>query len=96
MQKQDHVGIFTKMENVMNQVLWKAAGYSQNDLERPIIGIANSFSDMVAATPSCGMWPSRSNMASIVRAVRQLSSAPLPAATASPTDTTATTMSFPP
>ena len=48
MQKENHVGLFTKMENVMNQVLWKAAGYSQSDLERPIIGIANSFSDMVA------------------------------------------------
>lgn len=35
-------------ETIGNQVLWKAAGYSDEDISRPIIGIANSFSDMVA------------------------------------------------
>ncbi len=35
-------------ETIGNQVLWKAAGYSDDDMGRPIIGIANSFSDMVA------------------------------------------------
>jgi dihydroxy-acid dehydratase len=35
-------------ETVSNQVLWKATGYSDDDMSRPIIGIANSFSDMVA------------------------------------------------
>ena len=31
-----------------NQVMWKGAGYSDDDMARPIIGVANSFSDMVA------------------------------------------------
>ena len=31
-----------------NQVMWKGAGFSDDDMARPIIGIANSFSDMVA------------------------------------------------
>lgn len=35
-------------DTIGNQVLWKAAGYSDDDISRPIIGIANSFSDMVA------------------------------------------------
>lgn len=35
-------------ETIGNQVLWKASGYSDDDMGRPIIGIANSFSDMVA------------------------------------------------
>ena len=35
-------------ETVSNQVLWKATGYSDDDMARPVIGIANSFSDMVA------------------------------------------------
>ena len=37
-----------KPDTIGNQVLWKAAGYSDDDMSRPIIGIANSFSDMVA------------------------------------------------
>ena len=35
-------------DTIGNQVLWKATGYSDDDMSRPIIGIANSFSDMVA------------------------------------------------
>jgi dihydroxy-acid dehydratase len=35
-------------DTIGNQVLWKATGYSDEDMSRPIIGIANSFSDMVA------------------------------------------------
>ena len=35
-------------DTIGNQVLWKAAGYSDDDMSRPLIGIANSFSDMVA------------------------------------------------
>lgn len=34
-------------ETISSQVLWKGAGYSDDDISRPIIGIANSFSDMV-------------------------------------------------
>ncbi len=34
-------------ETIGNQVLWKGCGYSDEDMARPIIGIANSFSDMV-------------------------------------------------
>ncbi|GHT00438.1 dihydroxy-acid dehydratase [Synergistales bacterium] len=43
----NHVGIFLNQEFVANRVLWQASGYSNDDLKRPIIGIANSFSDMV-------------------------------------------------
>ena len=35
-------------DTIGNQVMWKGAGYSDDDMARPIIGIANSFSDMVA------------------------------------------------
>lgn len=35
------------IENISNQVIWKGCGYSDEDMSRPIIGIANSFSDMV-------------------------------------------------
>ena len=41
------IGRFLGPEYVANRVLWKACGYSGDDLGRPIIGIANSFSDMV-------------------------------------------------
>lgn len=41
------IGRFLGPEFVANRVLWKACGYSGDDLGRPIIGIANSFSDMV-------------------------------------------------
>ena len=34
-------------ETIGNQVLWKASGFSDDDMSRPIIGIADSFSDMV-------------------------------------------------
>ena len=37
----------TDPETIGNQVLWKGCGYSDDDMARPIIGIANSFSDMV-------------------------------------------------
>ncbi|MDR2946446.1 MAG: dihydroxy-acid dehydratase [Candidatus Adiutrix sp.] len=42
-----NIGRFLGPEYVANRVLWKACGYSGDDLKRPIIGIANSFSDMV-------------------------------------------------
>jgi dihydroxy-acid dehydratase len=35
------------IERISNQVIWKGCGYSDDDMARPIIGIANSFSDMV-------------------------------------------------
>lgn len=35
------------IERISNQVIWKGCGYSDDDMSRPIIGIANSFSDMV-------------------------------------------------
>lgn len=40
-------GHFNKDEMLTNKVLWKGCGYSDDDLDRPIIGIANSFNDMV-------------------------------------------------
>lgn len=43
----DGVGIFNTDEMLSNKVLWKAAGLSDADLDRPIIGIANSYNEMV-------------------------------------------------
>ena len=40
-------GQFNTDEMLTNKVLWKGCGYSDEDLDRPIIGIANSFNDMV-------------------------------------------------
>ncbi len=40
-------GQFNTDEMLTNKVLWKGCGYSDDDLDRPIIGIANSFNDMV-------------------------------------------------
>lgn len=37
----------SSMDRISNQVIWKGCGYSDEDLKRPIIGIANSFSEMV-------------------------------------------------
>ncbi len=42
-----HTGMFMGKDFIANQVLWKASGYTSDDISRPIIGIANSFSDMV-------------------------------------------------
>jgi len=40
-------GHFNDDSMLTNKVLWKGCGYSDDDLDRPIIGIANSFNDMV-------------------------------------------------
>ncbi len=40
-------GHFNAEDMLTNKVLWKGCGYSDDDLDRPIIGIANSFNDMV-------------------------------------------------
>lgn len=42
-----HVPPLTSLERISNQVIWKGCGYSDDDLARPVIGIANAFSDMV-------------------------------------------------
>ena len=47
MSETNHVGIFNTDEMLTNKTLWKAAGLSDDDLDRPIIGIANSFNEMV-------------------------------------------------
>ena len=36
----------TDISRIGNQVIWKGCAYSDDDISRPIIGIANSFSDM--------------------------------------------------
>lgn len=47
MSETNHVGIFNTDDMMTNKTLWKAAGLSDDDLDRPIIGIANSFNEMV-------------------------------------------------
>jgi dihydroxy-acid dehydratase len=42
------VGAFNRFEYISNKTLWKAAGYTDNDLDRPLIGIANSYNEMVS------------------------------------------------
>lgn len=45
--KRKFTSALTGTESIGNQVLWKGCGYSADDISRPIIGIASSFSDMV-------------------------------------------------
>ena len=45
--REERLPHLTSMERISNQVIWKGCGYSDDDMARPIIGIANAFSDMV-------------------------------------------------
>lgn len=45
--KQQQIPPLTSIHRISNQVIWKGCGYSDDDMRRPIIGIANAFSDMV-------------------------------------------------
>ena len=45
--KHDGVPELTDISRISNQVIWKGCAYSDDDMSRPVIGIANSFSDMV-------------------------------------------------
>ena len=40
------VGAFNSFELISNKTCYKACGYSDDDLSRPIIGIANSYNEM--------------------------------------------------
>ncbi|MGI6143206.1 MAG: dihydroxy-acid dehydratase [bacterium] len=42
------IGFFNRFEYISNKTCYKANGFTDNDLERPIIGIANSYNDMVS------------------------------------------------
>jgi len=42
----DTIPDLTDISRINNLVLWKGCGYSDDDMSRPVIGIANSFSDM--------------------------------------------------
>lgn len=42
------VGAFNYFELISNKTCYKACGYSDDDLSRPIIGIANSYNEMVS------------------------------------------------
>ena len=44
---QDTIPRLTDISRISNQVIWKGCAYSGADISRPIIGVANSFSDMV-------------------------------------------------
>ena len=43
----DDIPELVNISRIANQVIWKGCAYSDEDMARPIIGIANSFSDMV-------------------------------------------------
>ena len=43
----DRIPDLSDIARLNNQVIWKGCAYSSDDLSRPVIGIANSFSDMV-------------------------------------------------
>ena len=45
--KKDELPQLTDISRINHQVIWKGCAYSDDDISRPIIGIANSFSDMV-------------------------------------------------
>ncbi|MDL2274460.1 dihydroxy-acid dehydratase, partial [Oscillospiraceae bacterium OttesenSCG-928-G22] len=42
-----HIGMYLDEEYISNRGIYKGTGVSDDDLRRPVIGIANSFSDMV-------------------------------------------------
>ena len=43
----DHdIGMFLQPEYITSRLTYKGCGISDDDLSRPIIGIANSFTDM--------------------------------------------------
>lgn len=42
------IGVFNHFNLLSNKTCYKANGYTDDDLSRPIIGIANSFNDMVS------------------------------------------------
>ncbi len=42
------IGAFNDFEYISNKTCYKACGYTDDDLGRPIIGIANSFNEMVS------------------------------------------------
>ena len=42
------IGAFNKFELLSNKTCYKACGYTDDDLDRPIIGIANSYNEMVS------------------------------------------------
>ena len=51
----------SSLDRISNQVIWKGCGYSGGDLSRPVIGIANAFSDMV---------PGHTNLRELARQVK--------------------------
>ena len=42
------IGAFNTFDFISNKTCYKACGYTDDDLGRPIIGIANSFNEMVS------------------------------------------------
>jgi len=54
--------ILKKPEWCFNRSVYKSAGYSENDLDRPIIGIANSWNDLV---------PGHTNLRQVAEHVRK-------------------------
>ena len=45
--KKDTVGMFLEPEYVSNLGIYKGTGVTEDDLSRPVIGIANAFNEMV-------------------------------------------------
>lgn len=45
--REERLPPLTSIDRISNQVIWKGCGYSDDDMRRPVIGIANAFSDMV-------------------------------------------------
>ena len=43
----DKIPNLTDISRINHQVIWKGCAYSDDDMSRPVIGVANSFSDMV-------------------------------------------------
>ena len=48
------IGAFNKFELLSNKTCYKACGYTDDDLDRPIIGIANSYNEMVSGHMDAG------------------------------------------
>ena len=42
------IGAFNTFDFISNKTCYKACGYTDDDMSRPIIGIANSYNEMVS------------------------------------------------
>lgn len=93
---ENHIDGFNTMELISNKTCYKGTGLTDDDLARPIIGIACSYNDSVPGHTNLQQLAEQVKFRRLpCRAARRWSSASSPAATACPTTTTAPTTACP-